>query len=258
MKKLGPIEAAMLVVVSSCATVPKDAPVAFHEAHALLETLDDKDVDDYLPHTVEHANDTFNSALSLLKESKKAGNAGQMDTAIQRAIASRKTADGALKIYDRIKSWDASESNFQDALALLEKEHAPMISHVVGSGVTSPYAKLKDSEFKSSVAFFKTNHASGPTFYAEEFNALTKILLMDEKFGVLLSGFADMRGPSHYNKDLAMRRAKAVAKALELRGVKPNQITYRSLGESMALAGNSHDAAKLQLDRRVQASLIIQ
>jgi len=68
---------------------------------------------------------------------------------------------------------------------------------------------------------------------------------------VILEGHADERGSPEYNVALSERRAKAVARMLEMQGVFPEQIEIISYGE-MKPSEDGHDQAAWQLNRRVE------
>ena len=238
-----------------CATVPKDAPQVFHETRDVLDTLDEKDVDEYMPKTVERANNTCDTALDTWKESREENSVASEEVAVEQARDAKQTAEGALLVYNELMAWDNSPTSFQEALALLEGREQ-FVSSVAIVEPISPYAKLKGTEVTSAVAYFDTNDANSPDISEDDLSALTEILKKDQNFNVVLTGFADQRANADYNRDLAMRRARTIAGELRDRGVAEEQITIESVGESKAQAGEG-EIVKMQLDRKVQATLAI-
>jgi len=244
-----------LALAMGCATVPDDAPKEFHEAQASIERMDDNDVDDYFPETTKRANERFDQALELLDDSRDENSGATKEEAISVATEAKNTADGANRLYVKVKEWDKDQTNFQDALAMLDNANAPDVAIVE---TTSPFAKLKGSEIISTVAFFDTDNAEKPVVNDSEVSALVSILEKDPNFQVILTGYADPRGDESYNKDLALRRAKTIASELEKRGVMGNQMIIESAGEENSVSTtDDRNLAHLQLDRKVQAKVVL-
>lgn len=81
-------------------------------------------------------------------------------------------------------------------------------------------------------------------------NCMLRGTLADES--VIVLGYADPRGPAEYNMELAMERARAVARYLVHRGVPAERVSVASRGEQYARGTGPeswHD------DRRVQIEL---
>jgi len=68
---------------------------------------------------------------------------------------------------------------------------------------------------------------------------------------VRVEGFTDNRGSDQYNDALSMRRAQAVANALESDGVDPSRLEAIGRGESLPVASNNNAAGRQQ-NRRVE------
>jgi len=74
-------------------------------------------------------------------------------------------------------------------------------------------------------------------------------LLAHPEAKVFLQGNADERGSREYNLSLGQRRAVAVKKVLNLKGVQDKQIETVSFGEEK-VTPNCHDESCFKLDRR--------
>jgi outer membrane protein OmpA-like peptidoglycan-associated protein/tetratricopeptide (TPR) repeat protein len=77
---------------------------------------------------------------------------------------------------------------------------------------------------------------------------------------IVLTGYADSRGPAFYNKRLSLKRAKAVATLLEQSGISSSRITVEGAGETNFLAinklPNGKDCPKGRaFNRRVEVSV---
>jgi peptidoglycan-associated lipoprotein len=78
-----------------------------------------------------------------------------------------------------------------------------------------------------------------------------KLLAAQPNLRMSLEGHADERGGREYNLALGQKRAEAVARALELLGVKPNQVEAVSFGEERPAEAASNEAAWAK-NRRVE------
>jgi len=70
-----------------------------------------------------------------------------------------------------------------------------------------------------------------------------------------LQGFADWVGASHYNKELAKRRAASVRSHLVSNGISIERIVEQPLGEGLAQFGND-DQLSRSINRRVELMLL--
>lgn len=68
---------------------------------------------------------------------------------------------------------------------------------------------------------------------------------------LVIEGHTDSVGPEQYNEQLSLRRASAVAMALEQRGIPDGRLETRGLGEARPVANNDTDAGRQQ-NRRVE------
>ena len=75
----------------------------------------------------------------------------------------------------------------------------------------------------------------------------------DEK--VLISGHTDDRGSKFYNKELSQRRAKAVVKYLEERGIDPERVKSKGFGETKPIAPNDIKEGRSE-NRRVEMKVV--
>jgi len=245
-----------LALATGCATVPDDAPTEFLGAEASIDEMNDRDVEEYMPKSAEVANIKFKNALDLLDRSSEESPKVSREQAIEKAEEAKQLADELNSLDSRISSWDSDEQGFSDALARMDGEYDTEVAVIAP---VSPFAKLKDAEIISTVAFFETNVAKEAILNENELNALTKILMKDANFQVVLTGYADPRGTSEYNQKLAMQRAKTVAEKLAGSGILNTQIIIESYGEvdDNSEGAVTNSAGKLQLDRKVSAKLIL-
>lgn len=249
------VVAGSIGLMVGCATVPDDAPQEFHDAEASIERMDDNDVDEYFPKSAERANESFDKALDLLEESREDEAKVTSKEAIAKAVEARENADGANRLFSAVRKWDDSAATFQDALVMFDELENPSVDVTVVNSV-SPFAKLQNTEFVSTVAYFDSGKTE-PSLNENELEALVGILEKDINFQVILTGHSDSRGDEAYNQKLALTRAQKIASNLEKRGVSRNQVIIESVGEEGAI-GEVGNMARLQLDRKVQAKVILQ
>jgi len=84
-------------------------------------------------------------------------------------------------------------------------------------------------------------------------NRLKEIILFaktDKSMRILLNGHADNEGPRRYNRQLSLRRTKAVERYLIKQGVAAQQITTKAYGEGRPVGSNRSDRGRRN-NRRV-------
>ena len=251
---VGTVVLAACWLLQGCMSVPDGAPQEFYDAKNSLKTMDNKDVDEYLPKTAERAENTFAKALETLENYRDEDESGSLQEAISLANESNKLSTGATRLRDQLKEWDRDDSSFEKALAYLDEYQNPSIDVAVVE-TQSPFAKLKGSEIVSTVAYFKTGRSEPSMLDEQEMSSLVNILKKDEGFQVILTGYADPRGDQFENKLLSQKRARMVAQRLEKEGVRRNQIIIEGAGET---GNRSKSPLQLQFDRKVKARLVLQ
>lgn len=85
-------------------------------------------------------------------------------------------------------------------------------------------------------------------------NAITQLAEFLNEYperALIIEGHTDSTGPDSYNTMLSESRARAVAEALQQRGISRARLEVRGLGESQPVASNETDAGRQQ-NRRVE------
>ncbi len=237
------------LVLSSCASIPKDAPDEFHKADRSVKNLDEIDADTYFPKSVERAETYFSEAKTDFKDSVTDSD---RLAATQKASWAKETADDTARLTTKVKSWDENSTAMAGGLAAIEMSETPPQTEVANEN-----SEMSGSELVSTVAYFPTGDDTNPAYSRAELDALVDILSKDETYQVVLTGYADERGSDQINEKLAYERARTIAKELSNRGIKENQLKVES-GGSKAAAPKNGDLASLQLQRKVQARVLIQ
>lgn len=257
-----------------CVGIPDEAPQEFHAAEAALERADERDVDDYLPNTLDKAENQLEAATDLWKKSKdrdvKKEERSQLEKqATEQAAQVTAMAEQAIQLGDQVKAWDNNIQSYtqmvqerQDTMAQLKqlqdqnRELAVAGASAAAQNREQPQvaANSPDISLRGPVAYFNAGSTDVDPRYADNINSLAKTLTQDPNTKVTLAGFADPRGDKELNDRLARERAEAVAAILRDRGVNSNQIVVQAWpGTSGKHMKGKRTQAQLQLDRRVEA-----
>ncbi|MCW8885902.1 MAG: OmpA family protein [Motiliproteus sp.] len=96
---------------------------------------------------------------------------------------------------------------------------------------------------------FQTNSAVVEPHYYKRLQTMAEKLQQLPQIHLKLTGFADHRGDSQYNLNLARSRAEALASLLKAKGLSADQICIEMKGEKEALSRNN--SGLLPFDRKV-------
>ncbi|OBS10282.1 peptidoglycan-associated lipoprotein Pal [Acidihalobacter prosperus] len=118
-----------------------------------------------------------------------------------------------------------------------------------GGMSASEFSNPASPLFKRTIYFAFNSSAIAPQ-YLSIISAHAKYLSAHPATTIKLEGNTDDRGSHTYNMALGERRAQAVAKLLELQGVKPSQLDIISYGEDNPVCLQQNEAC-WQKNRRV-------
>lgn len=253
-----------------CVGIPDEAPQEFHAAEAALERADERNVDDYLPNTLDKAETQLEAATDLWKKSKDRDVKKDERSALEKQAtdqAAQVTAmtEQAIQLGDQVKAWDNNIQSYtqqiqerQDAMAQLKQlqDQNRELSAAAQMRERQPQqvASAPDISLRGPVAYFSAGSTDVDPRYADNIDSLAKTLTQDPNTKVTLAGFSDPRGDKELNDRLARERAEAVAAILRDRGVSADQIVVQAWpGTSGKHMRGKRSQAQLQLDRRVEA-----
>lgn len=134
----------------------------------------------------------------------------------------------------------------------MDKQAEDLRNDLQGATVTRVGEGIRIT-FDSGLLFAVDKSDVNPTAQ-ENLTRLASTLNKYDDTEVLIEGHTDTDGPDGYNQELSMRRAKAVASALEVRGVRSGRISAKGYGESQPVADNA-DAVGKSLNRRVEVAI---
>jgi OOP family OmpA-OmpF porin len=101
---------------------------------------------------------------------------------------------------------------------------------------------------------FANNSAVVPASADALLSKYATFLKNNTNYSAKIVGYTDSRGSAKYNQKLSERRAKAVMKKLEEKGVNPAQLTAIGMGEVNPIASNATAEGRAQ-NRRIEAEL---
>jgi OOP family OmpA-OmpF porin len=148
------------------------------------------------------------------------------------------------------------------ALPQCDPNAAPPVARAPESAETSPRTPVASAPppsekiTLSDEALFAFDQA---TINAETDRRLdelvTRLQGLDQVERVVIVGHADSIGTNEYNKELSQRRAESVKRYLEQKGIAPERVDVRAMGEAQPVAPNSTSAGRAQ-NRRVEIEIL--
>jgi peptidoglycan-associated lipoprotein len=125
----------------------------------------------------------------------------------------------------------------------VENRNPNAVGSSVGSGSLDPYslAALKDpkSPLSKRSVYFDYDSYVVKDEYKSLLEQHARFLAKNTQMRMLIQGNADERGSREYNLALGQKRAEAVKKALQLFGVREDQLESVSLGEEKPACGDA-------------------
>lgn len=93
-------------------------------------------------------------------------------------------------------------------------------------------------QIRPKSVYFDTESAALSARAKEKLDAAAEVLARHPELKVEIAGHADSRGPEDYNQALSERRAEAVRRYLEAKGIDSARMTARGYGETRPAASN--------------------
>ena len=157
---------------------------------------------------------------------------------------------------DEATAPDAAAGGEAAAGQAAEGESVPLGEEAFGPGfdfVNDPKSPLNDpqSPLARRIIHFDFDSDKVRDEYLDLIAQHGQFLAAHPGLRMRLEGHADERGSREYNVALGERRARAVAKLVELQGARPEQIEVVSYGEELPIAFG-HDESAWAQNRRVE------
>lgn len=146
-----------------------------------------------------------------------------------------------------LSAMDVLEAKLGDAPVPVEEVMAPVTDMPVQDA--GPMA-VEDAKY---IVFFDFDKSNIEESGASVLDAVVAEAAKRDITSITISGHTDTSGSNAYNDKLAKRRAMAVSKALQERGVSVDQLNITSSGESVLLV-DTPDGVREPANRRVEIS----
>lgn len=136
-----------------------------------------------------------------------------------------------------------------------EKEpEQPKEEVVVVEPVAPPVVIVEEAPAAFS-GLFETNSFDLKPEAKEKLDAYADYMKRHPEDSIIITGYTDDRGAAAYNQKLSQKRANAVKKYLEEKGISGDRITAEGKGEANPVADNSTPEGR-QKNRRVELNVV--
>jgi outer membrane protein OmpA-like peptidoglycan-associated protein len=143
-----------------------------------------------------------------------------------------------------------SENRFSE----LQNQYGNELQKVAARNHTTSLEALSNGV--SLAVYFRTESADIDSETQPRIQKLAEFLTQFPEIKLLIEGYADRRGTTHFNRQLGLMRTRAVETALLKSGIEENRILTHSYGESQAKAVET-DIDGILFDRRVNITLTL-
>lgn len=227
------------MIVAGCSTSPPASEVAAAQSainnagQAVDHAASDPHVAKYAPGELERASDSLRKATAAwndkhdLPATTHLAYLAQQRAATAQELANQRAAEEALTVA-------AAERDQALSVAAARRQQASPVASTERSG--QPGASTEQGQ--QSLAGFSTGAAKLPAMAMPKIDELATTLKNNPGQNVVIEGHTDNVGSPEYNQALAMKRAERVRDALVSRGIDPNRIAVRSVGEENPVATN--------------------
>jgi outer membrane protein OmpA-like peptidoglycan-associated protein len=242
-------------------TVVANAPVALHEAELSLQKAQKASKEEDQRHYAYLARKQSEQAIYLAKQKTAQEGINQLSQERQEVLIEAMGQEAATA---RAEAETAEErariAREQQAMAMKQAQVAREQAQMARQQSEQLESQLSDLKARQTNrgsvmltmgdVMFETNQARLKPGAMLSLDKLADILKQNPNEKVYIEGHTDNTGNAAYNQQLSTNRANAVRDALVTRGISPDLIIARGLGESFPVASNATPAGR-QLNRRV-------
>ena len=222
------------MIVAGCSTSPPASEVAAAQTaignagQAVDQAAADPRVAKYAPGELERASDSLRKATAAWNDKHDLPATTHLAyLAQQRAVTAQEFANQ--RASEEALTVAAAERDQALSVAAARRAHAPPVASTTGATM---------EQGQQSLAGFSTGAAKLPANAMPKIDELATTLKNNPEQNVVIEGHTDNVGSPEYNQALAMKRAETVRDALVSRGIDPNRIAVRSVGEENPVANN--------------------
>ena len=251
-------------MLGGCASVPKDAPAAIHEAAAELKTADEIKTDKLLPKTIAASEDQLQESVKEFKSvPREDRNSTDWSThsSVLKAIKVKDRVQKANAIRKDISAIDGSLDSIEGKATIsgLGREVADLRAQLAAleKGSTTSQARfsmLSKMPLRGPTVYFDTAKTAISQHDQSALRELAKTMKENPELKLKLVGYADPRGADKYNQALSQKRAEEVRSFLTSSGMEGTQVSAEALGATTAFY--KKELEKLQLERRVEMMVL--
>lgn len=259
----------MMGLSLGCQTLPKDAPQAYQDTKKALDQASAKKVSRHFPNSLKQAKISYDRAIDLYELSRETTYTSQQRTnamleAEKQLSNAKKLAEVSMSLSEQMQRLDNFQPQqdqgiraekqiiaFTKQLNAIKELKSTQKKLVEVSDASMTFA-AEEFQIRGPVAFFGFAQSHLVKNFQEPIDALASFAEDNPTAKIHLIGYADPRGSRSLNFQLALDRAKSVAKALINRGIEADRIKMSSQGavdDADKLEGKGH----YQLNRRVEA-----
>lgn len=255
------LPAAAALVLAGCASAPESIPQVESARTAVSTARADANVTRHAPQELQRAMELLNSAevaAGQRRERDSAAHFGYLaeqtaKLAMQRSRAAEAEARVAAAQGERdqvlLQAREAEIERARLAAAAAQTENQ-RLSRELADLQARPTDRGTLLTLGGDV-LFATGRAELKAGAERMIDQVQRFLGENPERRVRIEGFTDSTGSDELNLDLSRRRAEAVARALESRGVDASRIQASGLGEAYPVADNGSSGGR-QLNRRVE------
>jgi outer membrane protein OmpA-like peptidoglycan-associated protein len=246
--------------LSGCSSIPKNFPPLERARAAYAKAASTEGINIYAPVELYEARQQLEKAerSENLKDMEQASYLAEREAQIAIFTSERKAAENEIAMLEdkrekaildsRGRKIDIARkraATAEEKARQLEQELAELQAKRTSRGIV---LTVGDVLF----AFGKAELMPGAM---RSIDKLVAFLRENPERQVAIEGHTDSIGSDEYNYMLSERRAESVRMALVSRGISPDRITSRGLGENYPVASNATDAGRQQ-NRRVEIIIL--
>ena len=242
-------------IVSACAST-SETPLLDRARAAYNKAENNPEVSKYAPVEMYEAKKALNMAESAKtqEECEHYAYLAQKQTEIAMTQAEHEKSQNEVSALSR-KRQDILMKKRQMELQAAKAEAVHAKSKL--AGLKEELAGLQAKETKRGLVatmggvLFKLNEADLMAGTMRTIDQLAQFLKNHPEYNASIEGHTDSTGTASYNQQLSERRAQSVVVALQDRGIDPERLTAKGLGENYPVATNDTTAGRQQ-NRRVE------
>jgi outer membrane protein OmpA-like peptidoglycan-associated protein len=254
------IVSGVAAVLSACASAPQRND-QLEQARAEVQTLAaDPMAQQAASRDLDQARASLNQADSAFQQKRPPEHVNQLAY-----LALRHAQAGEARISEsRARQQVAKAQEERNSIQLHAREHETQAAKAEAATARNELAsarqELNDLQAKQtdrgmvmtlSDVLFDTGKATLKPGAARDLDRLAQALKDNQSTRVKIEGYTDSVGSDSYNQELSERRARAVADALQSRGVPADRYQIEGLGKEFPVATNDTPAGRQQ-NRRVE------